>query len=125
MPDDKIILYKFQLILDSIDIILERFVEIKKPDDFATSSFGVTQLDSIAMRLQFIGESFKKIDQYKPDLFNKYGNISWNDIIRLRDLLSHHYDIVNPVFIFNICNTNLADLKTTIEKIIKDNFKEQ
>ncbi len=120
MPDDNIIIHKFELVIKSIDIIIERSSAIKTPDDFMDSPFGVTQLDSIAMRLQFIGESIKSIDKYKPGLLNNYNNIKWNDIIKFRDFISHHYYLINPEVIFNISKDNLPVLKTTIEKIIKD-----
>lgn len=120
MPDVNIIIHKFELVNESIDIVIDRSSVINTPDDFMNSPFGVTQLDSIAMRLQFIGESLKKIDKYKPGFLNNYKNIKWNDIIKFRDFISHHYYVVNPEVIFKICKFHLPELKTTIEKIIKD-----
>lgn len=120
MPDKKIILYKFQLILDSLTIIEDRFKPVNNPDDFMTTPDGVMRLDSIAMRLQGIGESLKTISKYDPGFFNKYNDVNWNDIIKFRDFISHHYELINPVVIYDICKTHLLDLKTTIEKIIKD-----
>jgi hypothetical protein len=44
-------------ILESIEIIYQRFHSIKRADDFMTTSTAVTKLDSISMRLQVIGYS--------------------------------------------------------------------
>ena len=120
MPDAKLILYKLEFVLECIDIILERFSSINEPDDFMTSPIGVTKLDSIAMRLQTIGESIKKIEKYNPRIFDKRKEVNWNDVIRMRDLISHHYYVINPAIIFDICKTHLPQLRSTIEKIISD-----
>lgn len=120
MPDAKLILYKLEFVLECIDIILERFSSINEPDDFMTSPIGVTKLDSIAMRLQTIGESIKKIEKYNPRIFDKRKEVNWNDVIRMRDLISHHYYVINPAIIFDICKTHLPQLRCTIEKIITD-----
>lgn len=123
MPSDAIILNKFEIIKESVLIILDRFKDVSAPDDFMTTPNGVMKLDSIAMRLQSIGESIKKIDKYRPELLRNYNEIDWNDIIKFRDFISHHYDLVNPEMIYNTCKEKLPILKSTIEKIINENFK--
>ncbi|MBZ0203306.1 MAG: DUF86 domain-containing protein [Ignavibacteria bacterium] len=120
MPSDEIVLHKLQIIHESILIILDRFKDVKEPDDFMTTPDGVMRLDSIAMRLQSIGESIKKIDKYRPKLLRNYSEVDWNDIIKFRDFISHHYDLVNPEVIYSACKVKLPILKNTIEKIIKD-----
>ena len=59
MPDE-IFSENLFLISESIELILNRFEDIRKPDDFVLDDNGVTILDSIAMRLQVIGEMLKK-----------------------------------------------------------------
>jgi len=115
MRNELIIGYNLESILESTDIILERFSKINTPDDFMVSPFGITQFDSIVMRLQSIGELIKTIDKHKPDLLIKYQNIDWNKIIRMRDLISHHYITLDPGVIFNVCKNDIPKLKTTIE----------
>ncbi|MBE2226196.1 MAG: DUF86 domain-containing protein [Ignavibacteria bacterium] len=123
MPSDKIVLNKFHIIHESVLLILDRFKDVNEPDDFMTTPYGVMKLDSIAMRLQSIGEPIIKIDKYRPELLGKYNDVDWNDIIKFRDFISHHYDLINPEIIYNACKVKLPALKTTIEKIIKENFK--
>lgn len=123
MPSDKIVLHKFQIIHESVLIILDRFKDVKEPDDFMTTPYGVMRLDSIAMRLQSIGESIKKIDKYRPELLVNYSEVDWNDIIKFRDFISNHYDLINPEIIYNACKIKLPALKPVIEKIIKESSK--
>jgi len=121
MRNKIIIKNNLEAIIESINIIEERFKSIKEPDDFMLTPFGVTQLDSIAMRLQAIGETIKTMDKHNPELFSKYNNIDWVEIIKMRDIISHHYFNINHEAIFNICTNDLSQLKTVIEQIIKEN----
>jgi len=107
-------------VLESIVIIKERFGSIKKADDFMNTPNGVTLLDSIAMRLQVIGELFKNIDKIDSNYLKQFKNVEWEKIIRMRDLISHHYDTVNPEIIFDVCLNHLPILKSTVEKMLKE-----
>lgn len=112
-----------EFISDSIEIINSRFSKIHNPAEFVNSPDGVTLLDSIAIRLQSIGEAVKNIEKRKKDFFSPYPEIDWQKIIKFRDFISHHYDEVDHEIVYNICKEHLPVLKSTIEKIIKENFK--
>jgi len=53
---DGIIYENLLLISESLDVINKRFSSINQPDDLVMDDYGVTILDSIAMRLQVVGE---------------------------------------------------------------------
>lgn len=114
-----IITLNLELVLQNIDIIDHRFVKIKTAADFTTNEDGLTSLDSIAMRLQFIGECIKRIDKLNTDFFEKHPEIEWRKMMNLRDFISHHYEMLNHEIIFNICAINLPPLKLTIRTILK------
>lgn len=105
-----------QNITESIKLVEERFIDISKEEDFVSTSEGVTTLDAIAMRLQFIGESLKKIEKIDNSVFNQYPEIEWKQIIQLRNFISHHYEMLNHEIIFDICKNHIPLLKATIEK---------
>jgi len=107
-------------VLDSIRVIEKRFAPIQKEDDFISSEQGQMTLDSIAIRLQHVGESIKKIFSNQPGLFNAYPEIKWEEIIQFRDFISHHYEMLNHEIIFKICKHDLPLLKVTLEKILKE-----
>lgn len=94
MPDNFII-DNLQGILDSIELIEIRFVGITQPDNLVMNADGVLILDSICMRLQVIGELLKKIDKIDATIWEKYPQIEWPNIIKLRDIISHHYTQVD------------------------------
>ena len=109
----------FSSVNQSIDLISERFVKIKVPKDFISTSNGLETLDAISMRLQFIGESLKKVEKFDTDFFSSYPETDWSKIINLRDFISHHYDMLNHEIIFDICEEHIPRLKSQIEKIIR------
>ena len=65
MSKDQII-DNLDLMVQSIQLIQERFSKIREPDDFVLTPEGVTLLDAISMRLQVVGESVKQIQKTDP-----------------------------------------------------------
>ena len=108
-----------QIIFESIILIEERFSKVDVSDKFVTSPEGVLLPDAVAMRLQVIGELTKKIYKIEPSLLEEYPEIEWDKIIKLREIISHHYEMVDHEIIFDICKNHIPILKSTIQKIIE------
>ena len=119
MSDD-LIIDNLQSIIDSIELIEIRFSGIAKADDFLLSTDGVLILDSICMRLQVIGELLKKVHKIDPMIWEGYPLIEWSNIMKLRDIISHHYDHVDHEIIYDICNNKIPALKRAVALIFKD-----
>lgn len=98
-------------VLDSIDIIDERFKQINEPDDFVKSAFGSEKLDSITMRLQVVGKIISKPYKMSPNIFSNYPEIIWKDIIGLRNIISHEYHNVDHTITYSLCKEHLPRLK--------------
>ena len=109
---------RFEFILESILLIENRFIKIKFPDDLINSQDGITLLDSIAMRLQAIGDNVKSVEKLDSKFLTKFPETEWEKIMKLRDVISHHYDGLDHEIIFNICNSKLPVLKISIESIL-------
>ena len=116
---DYIIRDNLQTILKSIALIESRFSKINSADDLVSSAGGVLILDAIAMRLQVVGELLKKIGKTNKSLLENYPEIEWDKIMRLRDIVSHHYEKVDHEIIFDICTHHISRLRLTIHKIIE------
>ena len=116
---DDIIRDNLQIILESIVLIENRFSKINSADDLISSADGVLILDAIAMRLQVVGELLKKINRMNKSLLENYPEIEWNKIMRLRDIVSHHYEKVDHEIIFDICKNHIPRLKSTVYEIIE------
>src|SRR5207248_1327832 len=91
------------LTLEHLDEIALYFSEIKKPEDFLSSIQGKAYYDAILMHLQVSGEILKRSYAGNEGIFEKYSDVPWQEIIRLRDLISHHYDKLEHEIIYDIC----------------------
>jgi uncharacterized protein with HEPN domain len=116
MPEDEV-LDVLDLILESIRLIRDRFSRIRVPDDFVSTSEGVTLLDAISMRLQVIGESVKQIQKVNPMFLQPYSEIGWDKIARFRDLISHHYEHVDHEVVYDICKVHIPMLADVVERM--------
>ncbi len=115
---DEITLAILETIIDSICIVEERSAKVSQPEDFVSNANGVMILDSIAMRLQVIGEQVKKLENCDPNLTRMHPEIEWKKIMKLRDLISHHYDSVDHEIVFDICRNHIGPLKDAINTMI-------
>lgn len=116
----EIILSLFEDIKEAIRIINRRFDKIKIPKDFLKDDDGLTSYDAISMRLQLIGESLKKVDKLDKNFLNRYPEIEWHKIKRMRDFISHHYNEMDEVEVYSVCKTDLPQLEKVVDKIIQD-----
>ncbi len=110
--DPKIFL---QHILESIERI-EEFTKNISKEDFLKST--ETQ-DAVIRRLEIIGEATKNLPK---GFIQKYPEIPWGELARLRDKLIHGYFGVDLNLTFEIVNKDLPKLKKQISKIVKENL---
>ena len=80
------------MLLDAIYVIESRTSHIKSGDDFLLNPDDMFILDGVCMKLIFIGESVKTIDKlFEGKLSILYPAIPWKEIMKLRDIIAHHY----------------------------------
>lgn len=110
-------IYKFSLetILDHISVCNKRFSEIHIPADFVSNDYGKMLLDAIVTRLQAIGENVKNTSRKHNLLEENYPEIEWNKIIRFRDFISHHYEMLDYEIVFEICEDYLPKLEVVLK----------
>ena len=106
--------YTLEVILEHIITCEKRFSEIHSPNDFNATDYGITLLDAIVIRLQAIGENFKRLLKHDNLLFEKYPEIEWDKIIRFRDFISHHYEKLDYEIIYEICQNDLPIIKEIV-----------
>jgi uncharacterized protein with HEPN domain len=111
---DAVYRYSLQTILEHITICNKRFSEIKTPNDFVTSEYGKILLDAIVTRLQAIGENVKNTSRKHNLLQSNYPHLEWNKIIRFRDFISHHYEMIDYEIVFQICEDYLPKLELVL-----------
>lgn len=108
-----------QFVLDSIEMIKKRFDGITCSDDFMYSEDGMTRLDAISMRLQSIGEALKNIDKRDRDFLLEVADKTyWSNIIKTREIITHHYIDIDSETIFMICDEKLDELEKNISRLM-------
>lgn len=109
------------LMVDAIDIIQQRTVGIEQADDFLLSPDKMFVLDGVCMKLIFMGESLKSIDKLSDGvLFLKYSLIPWKSIMKMRDVIAHHYFKIDADVIFETIKKDLNPLREALSSIRKD-----
>lgn len=116
--DKSTILELADFIIESIRLINKRFQNINSSDDFLKNDEAIEKLDSIAMRLQAIGEALKNLDKREKELLLQVADTDyWSKIIRTRDILSHHYIDIDAETVYMICSEKLNDLNLKINQL--------
>lgn len=94
---------------------------VQSIDDLLDTEEGQEKLDSILMRMQAIGEAIKNLDKRYSDLLNNEKDSSyWSEIIKMREMISHHYLNIDAEIVFNtIRSGELDELKSHIDHIIQ------
>lgn len=116
----EIIQSAFEDIRECIERIIQWSSEIKKPEDLTLDPKGTMTLDAISMRLQVIGEMLKNVDKRDKEFLKKYPGIEWAEIMKMRDIISHHYLEVNAEVIYKICKNDIPQLEKAVNQILSD-----
>ncbi len=115
-----------EFIAESIQIIKKRMLPIKSIDDFLDTEKGQEKLDSILMRIQAIGEATKNLNKRNAELLEAYrDNTYWSQVIKTREVISHHYIDINAEIVFDIVTNKLDDLYSVISTILEKEFAQR
>jgi uncharacterized protein with HEPN domain len=121
MYDKSLLLNSLQQIAASLQKIIERTTDITSVDDFICSPTGMDLLDIVCMRLFAVGETVKTIDKHTDKSFLPlYPSINWQEIMRMRDVIAHHYFEIDANRVFNTIRNDIAPLLQIIEQMEKD-----
>ncbi len=120
MFSKEVLISKFELVLEHTKQINENTLSILRPQDYVNSKQGVVLFDSTLMRLQAIGENLKKIQTVHPEILKSKSEIDWDNIIRLRDIISHHYEKLQEEVVFDICTVFIPELEKAVNTILDE-----
>ena len=121
MCDKSLVIEELQKIEETIVHILGRTENILSANDFVLTPWGVDMLDVACIRLEAIGETLKKLDKHSNgQIFSNYSTIPWKKIMRMRDIVAHHYFEVDFEIVFKIIKEDLRPLLDVIRKMQQD-----
>jgi len=72
--------------------------------------------DAVVRNLEIIGEASKNISK---EVKQKYREIAWSDLAKVRDKLIHHYFGVNLDIVWEIIHHGLPETLTGVSRILK------
>jgi len=120
MPDP-LILERLQLIMDHALTIHSRMQQVTDSSYFISTPIGEQVYDSLITRLQAMGENFKKIDRIDNHFVADKLNLDTTPITRFRDLISHHYELLDYQIIYRICRIEIPKVITAIDSYLQLN----
>jgi uncharacterized protein with HEPN domain len=117
MPDPFIV-ERLELILDHAQKIHSRLETITDAGYFISSDAGEQLYDSLITRLQAMGENFKKIDKLDSQFITGELKLDSTPIVRFRDLISHHYELLDYQVVYRICKIEIPAVITIVESYL-------
>ena len=98
-------------ILDELNYLLEKSSESSETE----FSNDATLQRAFTRSLEIIGEATKKLDR---EFLDRYPDIPWADMAKLRDKLIHHYFGIDYELVWNIVIVEVPKLKDQIQGVI-------
>lgn len=118
MRDKKLVLEIITTIEDVLHTIQNRTVHIHSADDFMKSEAGMILLDSTCMKLVAVGESVKNLDKItEKQLLSTYKQISWKDVMGMRDIIVHHYFDIDADEIYKTLKEDIPELLIALQEL--------
>ena len=111
MKDDKLYL---EHILEAIDKV-EKYTAQVVYDEFVANEM---MADAVVRQFEIIGEACSNLSS---GFRQQHPEISYRDIIDMRNVLIHNYTGVNLKIVWETCRNDLPKLKPLIETALSDN----
>ena len=77
--------------------------------------------DAICLNLLVIGEKLKSLDNKTNGKYlSQYPDIPWKEIMRMRDIIAHHYTDIKNEIIYKTVINDIPELRKTLGLMIND-----
>ena len=108
---------EFRLYLDDILESLVLIEEFTADMDFEQFFADEKTKNAVVKRIEIIGEATKNIPK---NIRDKYPNLPWKQMARMRDKLSHEYFGIRYDIVWKVVKKRLPEIKLHIKRILKD-----
>lgn len=106
--------------LEDIVLAMDRINEYISGLDFVHFKRDYKTVDAVIRNFEVIGEASKNLSK---DIKDKYPNIPWEEMYRLRNRISHEYFGIDYEIIWDIISRHLPNNHKDI-KVIRDNERQ-
>ena len=93
---------------------VDQFVDDATFDEFVKDD---KTSSAVIRKLEIIGEATKNVP---VKIREKYKEVPWNDMAKMRDKITHAYFGINYKIIWNVIKERLPEIKPIISKILKE-----
>lgn len=115
-------------ILNTLDVVLKaaeaaktRAEHIIHKDQVNGDFENEAMFDAICMNFVVIGENLKMLDNRTQGQYLKqYPDIPWSEVIRMRDIVAHHYTGIKNEIIFDTVKRDIPDLIAALHVMLED-----
>ena len=105
------------LYLEDIALSMQRVQEYITGLDFQQFKWDYKTVDAVVRNFEIIGEASKNVPATIKD---KYSNIPWDEMYRLRNMISHEYFGIDYEILWDISINYLPQNHSDILKVIKN-----
>ncbi|MDR3261431.1 MAG: DUF86 domain-containing protein [Tannerella sp.] len=121
MYDRTLTLETLQHIEETLCMLIEGTATIGQVDELLASPDGILRLNGICMILCVVGEEIKNLDKHTDKkLLPDYPSIPWKDVMKMRDVIAHHYFEVDAEKVFDTLRNDVPPLLTVLRQMRKD-----
>lgn len=110
------------LYLEDILLAMNRIQEYVRELDFTRFKRDYKTVDAVIRNFEIIGEASKNVSGI---IKNKYPNVPWEEMYRLRNRISHEYFGIDYEIIWVIISENLPDNQKQIQLILDEVRKDE
>ena len=110
----------FEQIQTAIGQLKEWNADIKQADDYYLSPDGMQKLAASCMLIEAIGEGIHQIDDMtEGKLFPERPEISWEDVIGIRNHIAHGYFDIDGEVVYGVIKQDLDPLLEAVEYFVE------
>ncbi|MEA2017624.1 MAG: DUF86 domain-containing protein [Campylobacterota bacterium] len=91
---------------------IKKFVENTTYEEFTQN---LEKVYAVAKAFENIGEAVKQIPK---DLTEKYPQIPWGEIAKMRDVLTHHYFGVDDKILWDTLDEDFDEFESVIDRLL-------
>ena len=106
-----------RLFIEDISECIDKIEEFVGNMDFDEFVRDDKTASAVIRKLEIIGEASKNIPKR---IREKYKELPWSDMARMRDKITHGYFGINYKIVWNVIKERLPEIKPVIHKILEE-----
>ena len=107
----------YRLFIEDISECIDKIEEFVGNMDFDEFVRDDKTASAVIRKLEIIGEASKNIPKR---IREKYKELPWSDMARMRDKITHGYFGINYKIVWNVIKERLPEIKPVIHKILEE-----